>query len=31
MGNQERQEQSTDLESEAIVEEPPSFEEQPDL
>ena len=31
MGNQEHQEQSTDLESEILSEEPPSFEEQPDL
>ena len=31
MGNQEHQEQSTDLESETLSEEPPSFEEQPDL
>jgi len=30
MGNQEHQEQSTDLESEILSEEPPSFEEQPD-
>ena len=28
MGNQEHQEQSTDLESEILSEEPPSFEEQ---
>ena len=27
MGNQEHQEQSTDLESEILSEEPPSFEE----
>ena len=31
MGNQEHQEQSTDLESEILSEEPPSFKEQPDL
>ena len=31
MGNQEHQEQSTDLESEILSEEPPSFEEQSDL
>ena len=31
MGNQEHQEQSTDLESEILSEEPPSFEELPDL
>ena len=31
MGNQEHQEQSTGLESEILSEEPPSFEEQPDL
>ena len=31
MGNQEHQVQSTDLESEILSEEPPSFEEQPDL
>ena len=31
MGNQEHQEQSTDLEAEILSEEPPSFEEQPDL
>ena len=31
MGNQERQEQSTDLESEILSEEPPSFKEQSDL
>ena len=31
MGNREHQEQSTDLESEILSEEPPSFEEQPDL
>ena len=31
MGNQEHQEQSTDLESEILSEEPPSFGEQPDL
>ena len=31
MGNQEHQEQSTDLESEILSEEPPSFEEEPDL
>ena len=31
MGNQEHQEQSTDLESETLSEEPPSFEKQPDL
>ena len=31
MGNQENQEQSTDLESEILSEEPPSFEEQPAL
>ena len=31
MGNQERQEQSTDLESEILSEEPPSFEEQSDI
>ena len=31
MGNQNSQVQSTDVESETISEEPPSFEEQPDL
>ena len=31
MGNQEHQEQSTDLESEILSEEPPSFKKQPDL
>ena len=31
MGNQEHQEQSTDLESEILSEEPPSFKEQSDL
>ena len=31
MGNQEHQEQSTDLESEILSEEPPSFEEQSDI
>ena len=31
MGNQEHQEQSTDLESEILSEEPPSFEEQLDV
>ena len=31
MGNQEHQEQSTDLESEILSEEPPSFGEQPNL
>ena len=31
MGNQEHQEQSTDLESEILSEEPPSFREQLDL
>ena len=31
MGNQDPQVQSTDLESEILSEEPPSFEEQPDL
>ena len=31
MGNQEHQEQSTDLESEILSEEPPSFEKQPNL
>ena len=31
MGNQEYQEQPTDLESEILSEEPPSFGEQPDL
>ena len=31
MGNQEHQEQSTDLEPEILSEEPPSFEEQLDV
>ena len=31
MGNQEHQRQSTDLESEFLSEEPPSFEEQSDI
>ena len=31
MGSQEHQEQSTDLESEILSEEPPSFEEQLDV